>query len=117
MQELSKIEKEILSITARFNLNSDDLDAESKEFLDRVIAILVEKEANNIKINGQTCALEEEDLNKELGLDRALIVKEYLISKGIRINTASKGGNDPIATNDTPAGRQENRRVEFEVNY
>ncbi|MDH3381675.1 MAG: OmpA family protein, partial [Flavobacteriaceae bacterium] len=45
-------------------------------------------------------------------------VKNYLISKGLvgdRFKTVGMGVNDPIATNETPEGRSQNRRVEFAI--
>ena len=50
--------------------------------------------------------------------ERAASVKNYLVSKGInasRFNTTGLGIADPIATNDTPEGRSQNRRVEFAI--
>ena len=49
---------------------------------------------------------------------RAEAIKKYLISKGIaadRIHTDSKGESMPVADNDTPEGRQKNRRTEIDT--
>jgi outer membrane protein OmpA-like peptidoglycan-associated protein len=56
--------------------------------------------------------------NLALSNDRARSVREYILSKGIEPNrVVSKGYGEvkPIASNKTPAGRQQNRRVEFKI--
>jgi outer membrane protein OmpA-like peptidoglycan-associated protein len=53
-----------------------------------------------------------------LSKKRAEAVKNYMITKGIdasRLNTLYFGETQPIATNDTPEGRQKNRRVEMKI--
>ncbi|MNR59988.1 putative lipoprotein YiaD precursor [compost metagenome] len=53
-----------------------------------------------------------------LSQERAVSVKNYLVSKGLkasRFKTSGVGIVDPIATNDTPNGRSQNRRVEFAI--
>jgi OOP family OmpA-OmpF porin len=49
---------------------------------------------------------------------RAQAVRDYLVSKGVpesQITSAGKGESEPIATNKTVAGRQQNRRVELVI--
>lgn len=56
--------------------------------------------------------------NERLSLARAESVKKFLVDKGIepnRIYTEGKGFRQPIADNNTAAGRQQNRRVEIEI--
>jgi OOP family OmpA-OmpF porin len=56
------------------------------------------------------------ELNLRLSKERAEAVKAYLVSQGVnasRIEATGYGPNQPIASNATAAGRQENRRVEF----
>jgi outer membrane protein OmpA-like peptidoglycan-associated protein len=56
--------------------------------------------------------------NKKISENRANSVKNYLISKGIassRMITMGRGFSEPIASNDTDAGRAKNRRVEFAI--
>jgi len=56
--------------------------------------------------------------NLDLSANRAMAVSRYLISKGISaklVETVAMGENHPIASNDTPAGRAKNRRVEIVV--
>lgn len=119
-QPLTEKEKETLAKTVRFKLNSDDLNEDSKAFIDQVIDILSKKENYNITLIGHTCNLGESSFNGELGMDRAKIVRDYMVANGIneaRISTNSKGETDPIATNENKLGREKNRRVEFKVTY
>jgi flagellar motor protein MotB len=56
--------------------------------------------------------------NDQFGLDRAINVKDYLITQGISeaiIKVSSKGENKPIATNKTEEGRAKNRRIEITI--
>ena len=55
----------------------------------------------------------------DLGLKRAEEFKTHLIDRGVptdKIIVASKGESMPIATNDTPEGKRQNRRVEIRIN-
>jgi len=69
-----------------------------------------------IKINGHTDNTGSKELNDALSLKRAESVKSYLVMKGVdqgRMSTAGFGYSQPVASNDTPEGRAENRRIEF----
>ena len=117
-EPLTLEEKQVLAKTVMFELNSDNLDAESKSFLDEVARILSDKAQYNIKLTGHTCNLGEEEINIGLSEDRAKIVARYLVQNGVssdRIEARGAGESNPVATNDTEAGRRQNRRVEFEV--
>lgn len=69
-----------------------------------------------ITIVGHTDNLGGEGLNNRLSLDRASSVREYLRAHGVdpsRIMVNGRGEAEPISSNDTAAGRAENRRVEI----
>ena len=56
--------------------------------------------------------------NARLSEDRALAVRTYLVEKGVdpeRITAVGRGEEEPVASNDTPEGRANNRRVEILV--
>ena len=57
-------------------------------------------------------------MNQRLSEDRAMSVKQYLLTQGVmsgRVHSTGYGFRYPIASNDTAAGRQANRRVELEL--
>jgi outer membrane protein OmpA-like peptidoglycan-associated protein len=71
-----------------------------------------------VSLRGHADSIGKYKYNWVLSDKRAISVKDYLVSKGIkedRIVTTPFGSTVPIATNKTPAGRQKNRRVEIEL--
>ena len=71
-----------------------------------------------IEIGGHTDSKGSAEYNKKLSNDRAQSVVNYLIENGIsasRLTYIGYGKDQPVATNETEEGRQENRRVEFKV--
>ena len=71
-----------------------------------------------IELSAHTDNIGSYSENLSLSRDRARSVREYIISKGIAGNrVVSKGYGEvkPIASNKTPAGRKQNRRVEFKI--
>jgi len=98
-----------------FDLGKSTLRAKSYPTLNRVAALLVEKNFS-LKLAGHTDNTGSMKLNLGLSKDRAEAVKAYLVSQGAnpsRIEATGYGPNQPIASNKTAAGRQKNRRVEF----
>jgi outer membrane protein OmpA-like peptidoglycan-associated protein len=72
----------------------------------------------NIEIFGYTDNTGKPEYNLSLSQKRSESVRDYLVSKGLktsRFKTSGLGIVDPIATNDTPEGRSQNRRVEFAI--
>lgn len=67
-----------------------------------------------LEIQGHTDSVGDEGHNQELGEARAEAVRRYLSQQGIALNrmaTISYGEDSPVASNDTPEGRSQNRRV------
>lgn len=86
--------------------------------LDSVALVLKEYDKTVIEVSGHTDSRGSEDYNQELSLRRASTVGEYLHARGIkgmRIVTLGYGELQPIASNDTPEGQQQNRRVELRL--
>lgn len=98
-----------------FDLGKSTIRQTSFATLNRVAELLVEKNFS-LKLAGHTDNTGSMALNLRLSKDRAEAVKAYLVSQGAnasRIEATGYGPNQPIATNSTAAGRQQNRRVEF----
>ena len=73
------------------------------------------KPNSRIEISGHTDNVGKPETNKALSERRAQACREYLIKQGIdgsRIVAVGYGDSQPIASNDTPKGRQANRRIE-----
>lgn len=71
-----------------------------------------------IQIEGHTDSVGSEELNQTLSEKRAAAVRDYLVSRGVtaaRMNITGQGESAPVASNDTPSGRQQNRRVELVI--
>jgi outer membrane protein OmpA-like peptidoglycan-associated protein len=69
-----------------------------------------------VTIEGHTDSVGSDATNQVLSEKRAAAVRDYLVSRGIatdRMTVTGLGETTPVATNDTAAGRQQNRRVEL----
>lgn len=98
-----------------FETGKSTIRSTSYASLDRVAAILIEKNFS-LKLAGHTDNTGSLQTNLRLSKERAESVKSYLVSKGAnasRIEATGYGPNQPIASNSTAEGRQQNRRVEF----
>lgn len=102
----------------RFETNKSTLTATAKANLDKLVLVFNEYKDTNIMIYGYTDSTGSAEYNLKLSGQRAASVKDYLVSKGLvsnRFSISGMGIADPIATNDTPEGRSQNRRVEFAI--
>jgi outer membrane protein OmpA-like peptidoglycan-associated protein len=102
-----------------FQSNSTDkLNATDVEtYLDK-IATIVTSGGKKIKITGHTDNVGPEEPNLKLGLKRAEMIKQHLISKGVNesdILVDSKGELMPVADNNTAEGREKNRRTVLQI--
>jgi OOP family OmpA-OmpF porin len=107
--------KNILFVTG-----SAKLQTKSFKGLNDVVKIMQENAGMSLQIDGHTDNVGSDEYNQKLSDDRAASVRNYIISKGIdasRITSAGHGESMPIATNNTAAGRQQNRRVEMKLSY
>ena len=104
--------------TVNFAFDSSDLTSTAKSNLDKLAKVFIDNPKTQISIFGYTDSVGKEQYNMKLSRTRANAVKSYLVSKGIgtkRITTEGMGPADPVASNDTDAGRAKNRRVEFSI--
>lgn len=102
----------------RFDTGKSTLTTQAKNNLEKLIKVFNEYKDTNIIIYGYTDNVGKVDYNLKLSERRATAVKSYLIAKGLvkeRFSYKGMGMDDPIASNDTPAGRSKNRRVEFVI--
>jgi outer membrane protein OmpA-like peptidoglycan-associated protein len=87
--------------------------------LDRLGTFLTEYPERTASIEGFTDSRGAEEYNQALSQRRADAVKQYLVGRGIdstRLSSAGRGENAPVADNESPGGRQQNRRVEVVIN-
>lgn len=100
-----------------FETGKADIRPESETTLNEVLASLRDDNPDvRVEISGHTDNVGSDENNRVLSLNRANSVKAWLVARGIasdRIETKGYGESQPTATNDTPEGRQENRRIEM----
>ena len=101
-----------------FNLNSASLKPEARERLAKVAGILIAYPDIHVEVDGYTDNTGSLDYNQQLSQQRADTVRSYLVQQGVpssSIESKGFGPNEPVASNDTPQGRQQNRRVNLIV--
>ena len=101
-----------------FDFNQYTLKPGAREKLAKVSGILLAYPGLKIQLEGHTDAIGTDDYNQKLSEQRAQSVMNYLVSQGVPQDTVTATGlgkANPVATNDTAAGRQQNRRVEMVV--
>ncbi len=103
----------------RFATGSARLLPGSLGLLDQIAGVMKEHpEIERLRIEGHTDSQGDPAFNVRLSKARAEAVRQYLISRGVdekRLQARGLGPGQPLAPNDTPAGRAQNRRVEFEA--
>lgn len=103
----------------QFEADSNILRDSEKKKLQKLADILNQYPNNDLLVTGHTALRGTFESRQELSEQRASAVADYLISLGVKdkyhIFTQGKGGQEPIASNDTEAGRSKNRRVEITV--
>ena len=103
-----------------FDTDKSELRPTAKQALEQVSASINQRYGkNDVRIMGFADARGDKGYNKELSEKRADAVKNWLEQNGkidaARISVEPMGESDPVATNATAAGRQQNRRVEIAV--
>jgi outer membrane protein OmpA-like peptidoglycan-associated protein len=87
--------------------------------LDKIVQFLQDNPTITIELSSHTDSRGDDTYNLKLSQKRAEAVKLYLVKKGIngdRLAATGFGIENPVADNNTPAGRAKNRRVEFKGN-
>jgi outer membrane protein OmpA-like peptidoglycan-associated protein len=118
--ELPAAVKSFIGVIAgiEFDSNRDVIRPSSDVALAKAASVLIEYPSLRVEIIGHTDSRGSREHNVELSLRRAEAVKGSLISRGIaanRIQSRGEGPDVPLTTNETAAGRQKNRRIEFRI--
>ncbi len=90
----------------------------AREKLAKAAGVLMAYPGLSIEVDGHTDNVGRDEFNQTLSVERANAVRDYLIQQGVPTGSISAQGfgkTQPIASNATPAGRQQNRRVELVV--
>jgi outer membrane protein OmpA-like peptidoglycan-associated protein len=101
-----------------FNVNSANLKPEARERLAKVAGILIAYPDIRVEVDGYTDNTGSLGYNQQLSEQRADAVREFLVQQGVpssSVGAKGFGPNDPVASNDSPEGRQQNRRVNLIV--
>jgi outer membrane protein OmpA-like peptidoglycan-associated protein len=101
-----------------FDTGQYSLKPGAREKLAKVAGILMAYPGLNIAVGGYTDNVGGDDMNQKLSENRAGAVRDYLVEEGVSSNGVTAvgfGNSSPVTSNDTSAGRQENRRVELVV--
>ncbi len=122
MKELSELQGQltdrgiVLTIgDVLFATDKSDLNASAQISMDKLAAFLQKKQNRNLLVEGHTDSVGSDEYNQGLSEQRAASVKSALVKRGIateRIVTIGYSKKYPLASNDTAAGKQQNRRVE-----
>jgi outer membrane protein OmpA-like peptidoglycan-associated protein len=109
--------------TILFETNKSAIKRDSLALLDSLTGIISNCKdvitGRGIQVSGHTDSVGNDAYNQKLSTQRADAVKDYLVKKGVDtalIKSAGFGESQPIASNDTEAGRSQNRRITFDIN-
>lgn len=115
-EDKAKVELAVKAV--QFETGKDILLESSKKILDDVAGVLVKYPEYSLTISGHTDNVGDDKMNQVLSERRAKTVYDYLVAKGVaapRMTSAGFGESKPVAENKTKAGRDTNRRVEFDL--
>jgi len=99
-----------------FDIGSATIKPQMRSVLDPFAASLKDDPKAQLSIIGHTDSTGSEAVNNPLSIERAQSVRDYLAARGVspaRIQIAGRGEREPVADNNTEAGRAKNRRVEI----
>jgi outer membrane protein OmpA-like peptidoglycan-associated protein len=101
-----------------FDFNKYTLRPAAREKLAKISGIILSHPGLRLEVDGYTDSIGSDAYNMKLSEERAGSVRTYMIGQGIasdNLTAAGFGKDNPVASNDTAAGRQKNRRVELVV--
>ncbi len=118
--EVERLREDLVRVSvsseASFDFGQAVVKPEFKPTLNRVAQVLMNDPGMTILIVGHTDSVGSEDYNYRLSERRASAVAAYLIQQGVpssQLRTEGRGESEPRASNGTPEGRAQNRRVEI----
>jgi OOP family OmpA-OmpF porin len=114
----SKLREAITAGVILFESSSARITTSSNKTLDVLASVAKGCKSGRIRVEGHTDSSGRATYNKSLSEQRAQAVANYLAKAGVaagRIEAVGFGQENPVASNDTPAGRAKNRRIEFTV--
>jgi outer membrane protein OmpA-like peptidoglycan-associated protein len=101
-----------------FDTGKYTLQPGAREKLAKIAGILLAHPTLRLQVEGHTDSVGGDEYNQRLSEQRAGAVRDYLVQQGIEVDhvtAAGFGKTQPVTSNDTAAGRQQNRRVELVV--
>ena len=114
----ARASEELVLRGVTFKTNSAVITPTSKLVLDSAVAYLKARPNAAAEVRGHTDSVGNDEANMRLSKARAEAVRDYLIAGGIdagRLTANGYGETEHIAPNDTPAGREQNRRVTLRI--
>jgi len=112
-----KIERIVLMLN--FDFNKSIIKDKDIPQLKKAVEFITKHKGSKIRVEGHTDSVGSDAYNQALSERRAKAVVDYFVSQGAvkraDISSVGYGEKKPIATNDTDAGRAQNRRVEVQV--
>lgn len=103
-----------LSERVLFAVDQSDLSPEAAGTIDKLAATLISVQITGAGVEGHTDSSGSQDYNQQLSERRAAAVKAQFVKAGLaeaQVRAVGRGETQPIASNDTPEGRTQNRRV------
>lgn len=101
-----------------FDLNKADLKPAGIRTVQRLSDFMLQYEDRRVRVEGYTDSTGAESYNQDLSERRAMAVRDALVAEGVarsRVEVIGYGEAYPVASNETSAGRQQNRRVEIVI--
>ena len=101
-----------------FKTGSFELLPGARERLAKISGIVLAYPSLHLQVEGHTDSVGGDEYNQQLSEKRAGAVRDYLVQQGISdgaIEARGFGKTDPVASNETAEGRQQNRRVEMVI--
>ena len=110
-------DKIVIKDKIQFDTNKTTIKSESDELLSEIVSVIKDNpQLRKISIEGHTDSDGSDAYNLKLSDGRARAVMDHLVQNGVeadRLESKGFGETKPIADNDTPEGKEKNRRVEF----